>query len=197
MPKRKTVSTFENDPTPHRVAQSGDTGDTFKTDSGRRVRRLNSVLDLLLSKKSIDGRQYTAGQTAYHQWYIGGLSPPSAVDLSQERVDGSPGAFSDRRLDNACKFQKAFKSLCMAHRHTFTMLVCHEQDLTTFGQDNYAYSDKASARAAAVASLRDTLNSLDDHYNGPRYLNPSPIRSQMAPDAKPANRPDARNSGAV
>ena len=192
-PSTSATTAFENDPTAHRLNHAGETADSFKTDTGRKVRRLNSLLDFLLSRKSIDGHQYTAGQTAYQQWYHGGLSNARAVDLSQERVDGSPSASVDHRLENARKFQKALQALCLPHRRTFLKLICEEQDLTTYGQETYAYADKASARAAAIASLRDTLNSLDDHYNGPRYLSPKPtIRADMMHGARPENRPEMR-----
>jgi hypothetical protein len=184
---------FENDPTSHRLNHAGETADSFKTDTGRKVRRLNSLLDFLLSRKSIDGHQYTAGQTAYQQWYHGGLSNARAVDLSQERVDGSPSASCDHRLENARKFQKALQALCLPHRRTFLKLICEEMSPHDYGRETYGYNDRAYAIAAAVASLKDTLNSLDDHYNGPRYLSPKPtIRADMMHGARPENRPEMR-----
>lgn len=197
-PKRKAsvaeTSEFENDPTPERLRQARDQVDGFKTDSGRMVKRVNSILDHMLSRGMIDGPLYQAGMAAYNHWYLGGLAPIGAVDLAKERVDGGGnGDPMQRRMDNALKHQIAMASLTGPHKRAFVVLVLNEIHVAVFGREYYGYRRVETASAVAYSMLRDALAGLVKHYSGSHPRTDSPgILAHMDETTRPTNRPDIR-----
>lgn len=184
---------FENHPTKERLRQANGIADDFKTDSGRKIKRLGSILDHMLSNGQIHQGQYVAGLQAYHEWYAAGFSPLGAVDLAKVRVDGGSGFDgTQHRMDNAKKFSQAMVAIGLMAARVFRSMVIHEMTALNYGQTYYNHKDRASATSAAYAVLRDALSGLDIHYTGSARPSNAKTRSSMAAGARPLNRPEER-----
>ncbi len=184
---------FENDPTPERMARAHGEVHEFKTDSNRRVKRLGSVLDHMLSRGIIDQPQHAAGQLAHKQWYMGGLSPVGAVDLSKIRVDGGGGNdMMGYRLDSVKAFGIAMQAIGQKASRAFREMALHEMSAADYGKKYYGYADRAVATGVAYSMLKDALQSLEIHYTGTTKKPITNIRSHMEPTAKPSNKPELR-----
>ena len=196
-PKRKAKLNekpeFENDPTPERIRHARDQVDAFKTDSGRTVKRLNAILDHMLSRGLIDKPLYEAGWMAYGQ-YLGSLAPSGTVDTSKERVDGSSsGDPMQRRIDNRRKHDAAMAALAKPHRLAFVVMVENEINVAVFGLEYYGYRDVALARAVSYSILKDALAQLVEHYSGGQMKSEHVgIRAHMSEGGKATNRTDIR-----
>lgn len=192
--RSKQAPEFENDPTPERLRHAGDQIDGFETETRRVVKRVNSILDHMLSRGMIDGPLYQAGMLAYSQWHLGGLAPAGALDPSKERVDGgSSGDPMQRCMDNARKYLAAMASLSMPHRRAFEVLVLHEIHVAVFGLNYYGYRDVASARAVSYSILKDALSQIVEHYSGGKIkIESKGIRAHIDGTARATNRPDIR-----
>jgi hypothetical protein len=190
---KKTV--FENEPTPERVRQASGIVDYFKTEGGRRTKRLGSILDYMLSKRQINEGQYAAGLRVSTEWYAGGFAPLGATDYARVQVDGG-GDFdgTQHRIDNARKFGQAMRAIGVMGARAIRAMVLHEMSVMDYGRAYYGYSDRAAASSAAYAVLRDGLSSLEIHYAGGAKPHSGKIVSHMEEGAKPSNRPDMRGT---
>ena len=198
MPKRKKTTVlktaFENDPTTERLRQADGVVDQFKADSGRQIKRLNSLLDYMLGRGQIDAFQHAAGKQAWEQWNIAEFSGLGAVDLSAVRVDGATGGDAmDRRLDAAKRFGAAMQAIGHTSGRAFRAMVLHEMPPATYGAALYGLKDLASARSAGFAVLIDAVTGLDIHYTGGKRPDNAKIRSHIARDGRPSNRRDLRS----
>jgi hypothetical protein len=192
--KEMLVATdFENAPTKERILQAAGVVDDFKTDTGRKTKRLGALLDYMSNKGQINANQYAAGQKAHAEWYAAGFAPIGAVDLSRVRVDGG-GVFdaTSYRMDNAKKFSDAMVAIGLMGARAFRAMVLHEMSACEYGQTHYGYKDRAAATSAAYAVLRDSLSGLDIHYTGGARSNMGKTVSHMAPGMRPTNRPEER-----
>jgi hypothetical protein len=182
----------ENDPTKERVKRAQGIVDDFKTDTGRRVKRLNAILDHMQGHSMIDAHSYNAGKLVFEIFNKSELSL-GAVDLSAVRVDG--GGDHDpmqRRIDNANKFGEIMRAIGLSHCRAFREMVLHEKPPHQFGFEYYGYKDRASASAVAYSVLKDALHAIDLHVTGGNRPHNAKTRSHMEEGARPTNRPDER-----
>ena len=192
-PSKAYEPNHENDPTHERIKRAQGVVSDFKTDTGRRTKRLNAILDHMLSHGMIDRHQYAAGMEAYRQWDAAGFNSVGAMDLAKERVDGSSQFDSlQYHLDNAKKFGASMTAIGLTMARAFREMVLHEMAPHEYGFTYYGYKDRASASAVAYSMLKDTLTALDLAYTGGKRPHNAKTRSHMAPDAKPSNNPLAR-----
>ena len=182
----KNKTPFENNPTPERLRQAGDEKTTFKTDTGRQVFRLGSILDYMLGRGQIDGPMFVSGQTAYNQWRMAGFDPLGSVDLSKDRVDCSPNAYSqDRRAEMARKFGDAMRAIGPTAAKAFASMVCREMTALAYGRDILGYKDRATATNKAYSQIITALHGLEIHYTGGKYQRRPQSSAYMAETDRP------------
>jgi hypothetical protein len=175
-----------NEPTPERLAKAGEEGfEDFITDTSRRTKRMldGSVLDMLASRRSISGDQYTAGMQLFEDWYGAGFAASGVIDPTNDVVDGGQvDHVTDHVLDCAGRFAKALMAVGKVHSGVLVDVVLLEVPLAVFGAKRHGYKDRKDASLAAVVSLRDALTALDHHYHG---LRKTRSRSTHTDDYRP------------
>ena len=199
MAKRKKTSmltkTFENDPTSERLRHADGVVDQFKSESGRQIKRLNSLLDYMLGRGQIDAFQHAAGQQAWEQWNVAEFSGLGAVDMSAVRVDGATGGDAmDRRIDAAKRFSAAMVAMGHSGSHAFRVMVLHEGSVEAYGCKFFGHKDTERAKLAGYTALIVGLTNLDMHYTGGKRPDKVKVRSHMSFDGRPTNRADLRGS---
>lgn len=165
-------------PTPERLARAaGDVDFVIVEDKERNetvstIRMLDgSVLDMLVSRGAVTGDQYHAGARFYEDWYLSGLAASGVIDPTRVIVDGSGRTHTtERQLAAMTRYKDAVKALGMSHGIVMQCVVLAEEKLEEFGRRRYGYSQAKLAKTAAITALRDALDELDHHYNGPRKV---------------------------
>ncbi len=185
----KNKTPFENNPTPERIRQAGEEKTTFKTDTGRQVFRLGSILDYMLGRGQIDGPMFVSGQTAYNQWRMAGFDPLGSVDLSKDRVDCSPAYSQDRRAEMARKFGDAMRAIGPTAAMAFRSMVCREMTALAYGSVILGYKDRATATSKAYGQIITTLHGLEIHYTGGKYQRRPHSSAYMAETDRPKIMP--------
>lgn len=128
-----------------------------------------SLLDMLLSRGQIDGDQYHAGGQFYADWYYSGLATSGVIDPMKDHVDNSPGAGeSDRRLDAMTRHKNAIQALGMTLSQHVVCMLLNEEKPESYGRRRYGRKSPKLAKTSALDALKDALDALDIHYNGPR-----------------------------
>lgn len=128
-----------------------------------------SLLDMLLSRGQIDGDQYHAGVQFYADWYYSGLATSGVIDPMKDHVDNGAGASeSDKRLDAMTRHKNAVQALGQTlSQHVICMLL-NEESPESYGRRRYGRKSPKLAKTSAIDALKDALNALDVHFNGPR-----------------------------
>jgi len=181
-------------PTRERLRQASGDFESIVTDiddGGRKipvetVRMLDgSLLDRLIKRNPpvISGDQYHAGARFYSDWYHSGLLNSGVLDPTRDIVDGSgPAPESERRMAAKTRYHRAIKAMCTAHGMIMQCCVLSEESLESFGCRIHRQSNQNRGRAMALATMRDALSALDEHYNGKRSER---YRASHASDYKP------------
>lgn len=157
--------------TRERLEKAGDDFEDFITDSDRHTIRLvdRNVLDLLLSRKSIQAHQYNAGMRLCKAFADSGQSV-SAIDTTREVVDGRAGYSGqpDRQLDAITSLKKARRAVGRVHWHAISHLLLQEITLEAYGRWRWNMIDGKAATQRSIGSLTGALDQLDNHYHGKR-----------------------------
>lgn len=181
-------------PTKERLRQASGEFEEIVTDideDGRKIpvetiRMLDgSLLDRLVKRNppAISGDQYHAGSRFYSDWYYSGLLNSGVLDPTRDIVDGSgPAPESERRMAAKTRYHKAIKAMCTRHGMIMQCCVLAEETLESFGCRIHQQSNGNRGRAMALATLRDALSALDEHYNGKRE---NRMRSVHSEDYRP------------
>jgi len=172
-------------PTPERMAKAGENIEDFETDSGRKTKRIQDVLDMLLSRRVIHADLYSAGRRLRKDWHMSGLSEIGAVDPEKIVVDGGGGEFmSDKKLDAARRWAKAMLSVGK-HSKVLLAVVLLDEPLASYGWRIDGHKDYNRAKLAATTRLKAALEELDYRYHGVKETKETHWR---ATDAKPILR---------
>lgn len=143
-----------------------------------------SVLDMLMSRRSITLDHYSAGSTLYEDWYISKIGIVSAVDTARDVVDGGKIELtSESRLIAAGNFAEAILAVGKVHSNALINIVLLEEDLATYARRTHPIKDDKDARYAGIVTLRNALTQLDHHYHGKRENQGG---SSHAPDYRPS-----------
>ena len=175
--------------TPERLAKAGDDVEDFVTDTGRKTKRVNAVLDSLRAKRAITDDQYNAGNQIDADFHLAGRSGPGAIDPSRDVVDGGKKYdMADYRLDAEDRFKDAIKQLSQGHLECITNVVLLQiETLADFGSRVHRYKDRKDASVAGASTLRDALSVLDFYYYGRRSTR---TQSAHSPDYRPSILPE-------
>ena len=156
-------------PTKERLRKAGDEVEDFITDTGKRTKRMQDVLDMLASRRVITGDQYTAGRQLYEDWYQAGLAASGVIDPAKEVVDGGRmDNLTDRVLDATGRFTKALVAVGKIHSNALINIVLMGEALVEYGWRMDHYKDTERAKLAAIIRLKAALSELDNHYYGQR-----------------------------
>lgn len=156
--------------TRERLEKAGDDFEDFITDSDRHTIRLvdRNVLDLLLSRKSIQAHQYNAGMRICKQFADSGQSI-AAIDTTKEFIDGRVYAGqSVRQLDAITALKKARRAVGRVHWHAISHLLLQEVTLEAYGRWRWNMQDSKAATQRSIGALTGSLDQLDNHYHGKR-----------------------------
>jgi hypothetical protein len=173
-------------PTPQREAMAGDMVEEYTTESGRKIKRLldGSVLELLNTRGSISGDQYTAGWSFFEDWYYSGMAASGAVDTEREVVDGGQHKpVTDKQLDAMFRWKRAIQAVGMVHSKALICLVLLDETPKSYGRRVYKRTQEKQATVAGITALVDALTALDYHYYGQRKT--PRTQSSHLPDYKP------------
>ena len=192
-PSKAVESQFENDPTPERLRHAGGISEDFKTDTSRKCKRLNSIIDHMLGRHMIDAPLYAVAFRMQKMSYDAGFAALGAVDLSRVRVDGGGGFdLQQFRIDNANRFGDAMAAIGPHSSRVFREMVLHEMAAHEFGFRYCGLKDREYASRKAYDLLIVALQALEVHLTGGKRAAHSPMQSHMVDDGKPSNRPDER-----
>jgi len=183
-------------PTKERLRRSEGEFERIVTDideDGRKIpvetiRMLDgSLLDRLIRRNppAITGDQYHAGSTFYGDWYKSGRAYSGVPDIARDIVDnGGVGPESESRMAAKQRYHRAIKAMCTVHGMVMQCCVASvdPETLESFGCRVHRQNNINRGRAMALATLRDALSALDEHYNGKRS---GGIRSAHEDDYRP------------
>jgi len=160
---------LSDEPTKERLRKAGEAFEDFITDTGARTKRMldGSVLDKLVSRRSITGDQYTAGAQLYKDWYLAGFASSGVIDPGAVVVDGGKADMvNDRTLDAAGRFAKAILAIGKVHSHPLINIILLEEPMVQYGWKRHGYKNDDYAKLAAIVDLRSALTALDLYYYG-------------------------------
>ena len=170
--------TDEAEPTKERLRMAGDASErvtmTMKVGDREEItsnlRMLDgSVLDMLMSRRSITLDHYSAGAQLYEDWFISRIGIVSAVDPSRDVVQGGKVDFAaDRILIAAADFAEAILAVGKVHSNVLINVVLLDEDLATYARRSHPIKDDKDARYAGIVTLRNALTELDHYYHGKR-----------------------------
>jgi len=169
---------LSDEPTKERLRKAGEAqervtmtmGDGDVKEVTSNLRMLDgSVLDMLMTRRSITMDQYCAGAQLYTDWYVSKIGIVSAVDPSRDVVDGGKMELtSESRLTAGGKFAKAIVAVGKMHSSALINIVLLEEDLGTYARRWHPIKDDKDARYAGIVTLRNALTQLDYYYHGKR-----------------------------
>lgn len=177
-----TIAEKLDRPTKERLKRADDQFERIVTDiddDGRKIpvetiRMLDgSLLDRLLRRKPavITFDQYNAGSRFYADWYYSGMAYSGVPDIARDIVDGGGSTTESERLMAAKqRYHNAIKAMCVPHGMVMQCCVAAHspETLESFGCRIHRQVNENRGRAMALATLRDALSALDEHYNGKR-----------------------------
>lgn len=180
-------------PTPERLAKAGDDFEEVVTsiidangnvDEKLTLRLLDgSVLDRLLSRKSITTDQYIAGARFFLDYDKAQFSKSGVVDPTREHVDGGRSdLMSDQVLDAARRYRLAVQAVGLIHSTALIEIILLEHSLVDYGRKHHRKTDENSARIAGLADFSSGLKALDFYYYGKRD---NPTRASHETDYRP------------
>ncbi len=146
-----------------------------------------SVLDMLMSRRSITLDHYSAGAQLYEDWYVSKIGIVSAVDTARDVVDGGKiEPTSESRLIAAGNFAEAILAVGKVHSNALINILLLEEDLATYARRSHPIKDDKDARYAGIVTFRNALTELDHHYHGKRSIQGG---SSHAADYRPVIQP--------
>ena len=149
----------ERGATVERITKAGE--GVFRGPTGEHMR--DSPINLALSRKQINGQQYTAANKYYNHWYRAGLLPGyGSADLN--RVFGGEGggagmATTEAQAFHRQRYRQAVEIVGMRGSWVLERVVCQEISFEETGRQ-MGWNNRPQAVACAVQAARDALDSL-------------------------------------
>jgi hypothetical protein len=172
--KRKTKTAAKiaglNDPTPERLLKAGKSS---RKDAAEVVHFEDTLLERLAARGALEKDAHrnrvllVAGQRYFEHWYLSGMSPIGAQDLTRLRGgDGASGGMptSELQAHHRRAYREAVRELGPYFSAVVDPIVLNEQTVESVGLRISGYRDRNKAIAVALDRLKEGLTRLAEHF---------------------------------